>query len=143
MNKFEKCALTKKRSEKVAPPTIDECPIALECRVTDILPMGSHDVFLADIVSVSCDEDILDSDGKMHFERADLLAYAHGEYYSLGERVGRFGFSTDKPKKKAEKRDDGKPKFYESAPKGKQIKKTATDKNKGAPHGRRKRSDNK
>lgn len=143
MDKFEKCALTKKRSEKVAPPTIAECPIALECRVTDILPMGSHDVFLADIVSVSCDEDILDADGKMHFERADLLAYAHGEYYSLGERVGRFGFSTDKPKKKAEKRDDGKPKFYENAPRGKQTKKTSADKNKGAPHGRRKRSENK
>ncbi len=137
MDKFEKCHLTKKKSEKVAPPTIAECPIALECRVTDILPMGSHDVFLADIVSVSCHEDILDSEGKMHFERADLLAYAHGEYYSLGERVGRFGFSTDKPKKKTERSDDGKKPFYEAAPKGKQTKRKPTDKNKGAPHGKR------
>lgn len=143
MDKFEKCNLTKKKSEKVAPPTIAECPIALECRVTDVMPMGSHDVFIADIVSVSCHDDILDSEGKMHFERADLLAYAHGEYYSLGERVGRFGFSTDKPKKKVEKRDDGKPHFYESAPRGKQSKKPTSDKNKGAPHGRRKRGENK
>ncbi len=143
MDKFEKCRLTKKRSEKVAPPTIAECPVALECRVTDILPMGSHDVFLADIVSVSCHEDILDSEGKMHFERADLLAYAHGEYYSLGERVGRFGFSTDKPKKTAEKSSDGKKPFYESAPRGKNTKKPSGDKNKGAPHGKRKRGDNK
>ena len=52
MDKFEKCHLTKKPSENVAPPTIAECPIALECRVSDVLPMGSHDVFIADIVSV-------------------------------------------------------------------------------------------
>lgn len=143
MDKFERCNLTKKKSEKVAPPTIAECPVALECRVTDILPMGSHDVFIADIVSVSCHEDILDSDGKMHFERADLLAYAHGEYYSLGERVGRFGFSTDKPKKTAEKSSDGKKPFYENAPRGKDKKKPSADKNKGAPHGKRKRGEKK
>lgn len=101
MDKFEKCRLTKKKSERVAPPTIAECPIALECRVTEILPMGSHDVFMADIVSVSCKGELIDEDGKMHFERANLLAYAHGEYYTLGEVIGRFGFSTDKPKKAA------------------------------------------
>ena len=158
MDKLEKCHLTKQRSEKVAPPTIAECPVALECRVTDVLPMGSHDVFMADIVSVSCQDHIIDADGKMHFERADLLAYAHGEYYSLGEIVGRFGFSTDKQKKaektkkntvktsektvnvekKAyEKKSPEKKPFYESAPKSKQAKKKPTDKNKGAPHGRK------
>ena len=153
MDKFEKCRLTKQRSEKVAPPTIAECPIAIECRVTDVLPMGSHDVFMADIVSVSCHDSIIDADGKMRFERADLLAYAHGEYYSLGEIVGRFGFSTDKPKKvektkkntekhsekvvKTPKKAPEKKPFYESAPKSKQSKKKTTDKNKGAPHGRK------
>lgn len=101
VDKFEKCGLTKQKSDKVAPPTIAECPIALECRVTEILPMGSHDVFMADIVSVSCKGELIDEDGKMHFERANLLAYAHGEYYTLGEVIGRFGFSTDKPKKAA------------------------------------------
>ena len=156
VDKFEKCHLTKKKSEKVAPPTISECPISLECRVSDVLPMGSHDVFVADIVSVSCHEDILDSDGKMHFERANLLAYAHGEYYSLGERVGRFGFSTDKPKKDSKPKEDSKPKkdskpnddgkkpFYESVPKRKGSSRTkakSTDKNKGAPRGRSRRSE--
>ena len=101
VDKFEKCGLTKQKSDKVAPPTIAECPIALECRVTEILPMGSHDVFMADIVSLSCKGELIDEDGKMHFERANLLAYAHGEYYTLGEVIGRFGFSTDKPKKTA------------------------------------------
>ena len=100
MNKFEKCGLTKSPSEKVEAPTIAECPVALECRVCDVISMGSHDVFIADIVSVSCKEEIIDSEGKMRFDLANLLAYAHGEYYSLGEKLGRFGFSTDKPSQK-------------------------------------------
>lgn len=146
VNKWEKCGLTKQKSEKVSAPTIAECPVALECRVTDILPMGSHDVFMADIVGVSCHESIIDGEGKMRFDLADLLAYAHGEYYSLGEIVGCFGFSTDKPQKqektnnnssKTPKNMDKKP-FYENAPRGKSIKKKPSDKNKGAPHGKRK-----
>ena len=132
MDKFEKCALTKRKSEKVAPPTIDECPIALECRVTDVLPMGSHDVFIADIVSVSCNEELISEEGKIHFENADLLAYAHGEYYTLGERVGRFGFSTDKKKENEDKKNTEP--FYKNAPKSRdKRKKRTSDKNKGAP----------
>ena len=98
--------------------------------------MGSHDVFLADIVSVSCDEKIIDSEGKMRFEKANLLAYAHGEYYTLGERVGRFGFSTDKPEKTQkttpkQEKDDKKRPFYLDAPRGKRTPPKHTDKNKG------------
>ena len=141
VDKWAKTGLTKARSEKVAPPTIAECPIAIECRVSEVIPMGSHDVFMADIVGISCREDIVDENGKMHFDRADLLAYAHGEYYELGEVVGRFGFSTDKPKKAEEKpkkpQETEKKPFYENAPRGKSAKKKPTDKNKGAPHGRR------
>ena len=141
VDKWAKTGLTKARSEKVAPPTIAECPIAIECRVSEVIPMGSHDVFMADIVGISCREDIVDEKGKMHFDRADLLAYAHGEYYELGEVVGRFGFSTDKPKKAEEKpkkpQEPEKKPFYENAPRGKSAKKKPTDKNKGAPHGRR------
>ena len=96
VNKFEKCALTERESHEVSAPTIAECPIALECRVTDILPMGTHDVFMADIVSVSCDESIIDKNGKIRYDKADLLAYVHGEYFRLGDKVGKFGFSTDK-----------------------------------------------
>lgn len=145
LNKWEKCGLTKQKSEKVSTPTIAECPIAIECRVCQVIPMGSHDVFMADILSVSCREDIVDEEGKMRFEQADLLAYAHGEYYSLGEIVGRFGFSTDK-KKKQEKTNNNTSKtsenvvkkpFYEDAPRGKSQRKKPSDKNKGAPYGRR------
>ena len=130
VNKFEKCGLTKIESGKVSAPTIKECPVALECRVTDVIPMGSHDVFIADIVNVSCTPEIMDENGKMHFERADLLAYAHGEYYKLGEKLGRFGFSTDKaakaPKKDSKEKKETQKKdsdterrpFYENIPKG-------------------------
>lgn len=150
VDKFEKCGLTKIKSDKVAPPIIAECPVALECRVCDIIPMGSHDVFIADILGISCDEKLFDGEGKLHFERANLLAYAHGEYYSLGDVIGRFGFSTDKPKKSSVKKaeqpiekkkktatESEKKPFYESAPRGKSTRKKPTDKNKGAPHGRK------
>ena len=99
VDKFKECNLTKVESKEVAAPTIKECPLALECRVIEVIPMGTHDVFIADIVSVSCDESILDESGKIRFDNAGLLAYAHGEYYALGEKVGKFGFSTKKPEK--------------------------------------------
>ena len=100
VDKFKECGLTKLESREVSAPTIAECPLALECRVVEVIPMGTHDVFIADILSVSADDSILDGDGKLRFDNAGLLAYAHGEYYALGEKVGRFGFSTDKVKKK-------------------------------------------
>ena len=96
MDKFERCGLTRIKSKEVAAPTIAECPFALECRVTEVIKMGSHDVFIADIVSVSASSEIMDDDGKLRLDRAGLLAYAHGEYFALGEKLGRFGFSTDK-----------------------------------------------
>lgn len=145
MDKFEKCSLTKQKSDKVSPPTIAECPIALECRVCEVVSMGSHDVFIADIVGVSCHEELIDADGKIHYEKADLLAYAHGEYYTLGNTVGRFGFSTDKPKKAAKKETPKKSTekaegasadeekkihrpFYLDAPRGKSTRKKSPSK---------------
>lgn len=101
VDKFKECGLTKTESKEVSAPTIKECPLALECRVIEVIPMGTHDVFIADIVSVSCDEKILDDDGKIRFDKAGLLAYAHGEYYALGDKVGKFGFSTKKPENKS------------------------------------------
>lgn len=143
MDKFERCSLTRVKSENVSAPTVAECPIALECRVTEVISMGSHDVFMADIVSISCHDELIDREGKIHFEKANLLAYAHGEYYTLGERIGRFGFSTDKPKSADNKKTkaenkikaEAKKPFYESAPRGKQKKRSVSDK--GKPHGKR------
>lgn len=96
VDKFEKLALSKVASKEVAPPTIEGAPVALECRVFEVLHFGTHDVFMADIVNVSCDESIFDEKGKICLERAGLIAYAHGEYFALGESLGKFGFSATK-----------------------------------------------
>lgn len=101
VDKFKKCNLTKKESAKVSAPTIAESPIALECKVFDTINSGTHDVFLADIVNVSCDDSLIDENGRICFERAGLIAYSHGEYFALGRKVGRFGFSTDKKRKQS------------------------------------------
>lgn len=103
VNKFEACALATLPSLAVAPPTLAACPVAIECRVCEVRPMGSHDVFVADVVNVSCDDRLIDRAGKIHMERAHLLAYAHGDYYALGACLGHFGFSATKPKKKSTK----------------------------------------
>lgn len=102
-NKFEKCKLTALPCEHVQAPQIAECPISLECRVKQILPLGSHDMFLADIVSVNVEEELLDEEGKLHLDKAGLLSYVHGEYFAPGKKVGSFGYSVRKrpnPKKK-------------------------------------------
>ena len=102
VDKFAKCSLTKEKATKVDAPMIAECPISIECKVTDIIPLGSHDMFLADIVAVNVDEKLL-MDNKLCINRAHLCAFAHGEYYKLGERIGKFGFSVKKKGKKPQK----------------------------------------
>ena len=101
VDKFAACNLTRVAAEQVASPMIAECPLSLCCRVTDVVELGSHDMFIADIVEVYADEELMDERGKLHIERADLCAYAHGDYYALGKRVGHFGFSSVKRKKHA------------------------------------------
>ena len=100
VNKFEKCGLSKETASEISCPLIAESPLSLECRVTDVIPMGSHDRFLADIVAVDVDDSLVDKDGKLHLDRAGLVAFAHGEYFSLGEKLGTFGYSVKKKKKK-------------------------------------------
>ena len=119
VNKFEKCKLTLTKSEHVGAPTIEECPVAIECRVTDIMPMGTHDVFIADILGFTCDERIVGKDGKLEFDKANLLAYAHGEYFALGEKLGKFGFSTKPEKPKKAESAGNKAPFYEGITKKK------------------------
>ena len=138
VDKFKVLGLTKTPSEKVACPSIAECPVSIECRVSEIIPMGTHDVFVADILGVSCRADIVDEDGRADFSRAQLLAYAHGEYYALGERLGKIGFSTDKPKKEEKKTEP----FYKSAPRGKSksaSRRPTANKDRGKPKRRDKK----
>ncbi len=100
VNKFEKCGLTPADSTEVSCPSIAESPMSIECRVTDIIPMGSHDMFLADVVAVTVDDSLMDESGKLCLEKAHLAAFAHGEYFALGKKLGYFGFSTKKPASK-------------------------------------------
>ncbi|MBO5416003.1 MAG: flavin reductase family protein [Clostridia bacterium] len=99
VDKFAKCGFTKEQASELSCPIIAECPLSLECRVTDIIELGSHHMFLADIVAVDVDDTLLDGNGKLHLERAGLAAFAHGEYFELGKKIGYFGFSANKKKK--------------------------------------------
>ena len=104
VDKFAKLSLTPIASENVAPPTIKESPLALECRVFEVISMGTHDVFMADILSVSADEEYFDDNDKLRLDKAGLIAYSHGEYYTLGKKLGKFGFSAAKKKPKGAKK---------------------------------------
>lgn len=108
VDKFEKLSLTKTESREVCAPTIAESPLALECRVFERLSFGTHDVFMADIVNVSADESLLDEKGRICLERAGLMTYAHGEYFALGEKIGKFGFSAAKDTKAQMKRSSAR-----------------------------------
>ena len=103
IDKFEKCKLTKEKASKINAPMIGECPISIECRVTDVIKLGSHDMFLADILAVNVEKSLLEGD-KLCINRAHLCAFAHGEYYKLGERIGKFGFSVKKKKPQQKKK---------------------------------------
>ena len=95
-DKFALAGLTREPSHLVAAPTIADCPVSLECRVREIIPLGSHDMFLADIVSVGVDPRFVDEKGALHMEKCGLLAFAHGAYFGLGKQLGTFGFSVRK-----------------------------------------------
>ena len=110
VDKFEKCGLTPTPCEGISAPAIAECPISIACRVTDVIPMGTHDMFLADVVSVEADEELFDAKGALHMEKAELCAYVHGAYFKLGAKIGSFGFSAAKKKKKRGNTSHGKSK---------------------------------
>lgn len=96
VDKFELCHLTAVPSETVAAPSIGESPVCIECSVTQVIPLGSHDMFLARVTAVTVKEELMDEKGKFHLNRAGLTAYSHGEYFSLGKRLGNFGYSVRK-----------------------------------------------
>jgi len=95
-DKIGMAGFTLLESEKVSVPALAQCPVHLECRVQKTLPLGTHVLFLARIVNVRVNEALVDRKGKVALEKAGLIAYAHGFYYRLGKRIGRFGFSVRK-----------------------------------------------
>lgn len=96
IDKLKKCGLHTEKSCKVSAPTVSESPLSLECRVKEIKQLGSHDMFIAEILAVNVDGRYIDSKGKINLNQAGLMAYAHGEYFALGRKLGSFGYSIKK-----------------------------------------------
>lgn len=92
-DKFAERGLTALPASRIGAPIIGECPLSLECRTKQTLELGAHHLFLAEILAVQVSEEFMNPDGSLDLEKANLLAYAHGHYYSLGREIGRFGFS--------------------------------------------------
>lgn len=99
-DKFAVTGLKTEKATKVTCPMIEQSPVSIECKVTDTVPLGSHDMFIADIIAVNVDEQYIDKSGKLHLDRCGLAAYAHGEYFELGKKIGSFGYSVRKKSKK-------------------------------------------
>ena len=100
-NKFEVCGLTPSPAAMVNAPIIEEAPIAIECRVREVIELGSHDMFLADVVNVQADEAYINPEtGRFELERARPITYMHGHYYTLGQQIGRFGWTVQRKRKK-------------------------------------------
>lgn len=95
-DKFTALKLTQEKASKVDVPMIKESPVNLECKVKKIIQLGSHDMFIAEIVAVHVDDSLLDKKGKLHLDKAELICYSHGEYWGLEKSLGYHGFSVTK-----------------------------------------------
>lgn len=100
VDKFKERKLTPLKSGHIQAPGIEESPVNLECRVCQVLELGSHDMFLARVVGVTVDKERLDEKGRFHLNDAGLAAYSHGEYFLLGKKLGKFGYSVQKKGKR-------------------------------------------
>lgn len=99
VDKFKETGLTPQASQVVDAVGIKESPVNIECKVKSVEHLGSHDMFIAEVVNVSIDDKYMDEKGAFHLNSANLVAYSHGEYYVLGEKIGKFGYSVQKVKK--------------------------------------------
>jgi len=98
VDKFRLTGLTPAKASAIDVPIIAESPVALECVVKNVLELGSHDMFIAEVVAVQADESLLNEKGKLVLENAGLICYSHGKYWTLGRELGFFGFSVAKKK---------------------------------------------
>ena len=103
VDKFAEMHLTKEKAKFVKCPMIKESPVSVECKVKEIKELGSHHMFVAEVLAINADERYIDEKGAFDISKCDLIAYSNGNYYSLGKKIGRFGFSVQKNKKKKKK----------------------------------------
>ena len=99
VDKWKETGLTAGKASKVAVPVIEECQVNIECQVTEVKHLGSHDMFMAKVVAVDVDESYMNENGKFDLNGTGLIAYSHGEYRVLGEAVGKFGYSVQKKRR--------------------------------------------
>ena len=102
-DKFKEMNLTKENGKFVKCPLIKESPVSVECKVKEIKELGSHNMIIADVLSIDADEKYIDENGAFDINKCDLIAYSNGKYYSLGKQIGKFGFSVQKKKKRKKK----------------------------------------
>lgn len=103
VDKFAETGLTPGKAQMVKAPIVEESPVNIECRLKKIVKLGSHDMFIAEVLGVNVDQKYLNEKGKFELGKAKLVAYSHGEYYGLGNLIGTFGYSVRKDKKKKKK----------------------------------------
>lgn len=103
VDKFREMHLTKEKAQFVKAPMIGEAPVCIECRVREIKELGSHHMFLADVLAVHAEEEYMDEKGKFHLNLSKLLVYSHGKYLATGKCLGTFGFSVKKKKNKGKR----------------------------------------
>ncbi|TCK86759.1 flavin reductase (DIM6/NTAB) family NADH-FMN oxidoreductase RutF [Natranaerovirga hydrolytica] len=100
INKFEITQLTPEKATKVKSPIIKESPVNIECILKDIVTLGSHDMFIAEVVAVNVEDEYIDENGKFHLDKTNPICYSHGGYFDLGNKLGTFGYSITKKKNK-------------------------------------------
>ena len=103
VDKFKEMKLTKEKAQFVKCPMIKESPVSVECKVKEIRELGTHRMFVAEVLAINADEKYIDEKGAFDISKCDLIAYSNGNYYSLGKKIGRFGFSVQKSKKRRKK----------------------------------------
>lgn len=104
LDKFQQMNLTKEEAKVVNAPMIAESPVNIECKVTEVKELGSHHMFLAEVVNVNVEDGLMDENGKFHLSKSNPLVYSHGGYYETGKEIGSFGYSVRKKKRKKKKR---------------------------------------
>lgn len=129
VDKISEMKFTMKEGKEVNSPYIDECPVNIECKVKSIIPLGTHDLFIAEVLCSHIDEKLIDENGKIHFEWANLITYSHGEYFPVPKTpIGSFGYSVAKKATVERKKSEIK---IEVKPKKKKNKSTEKSKKKG------------
>ena len=103
VDKFKEMKLHKEKANFVKCPMIKESPVSVECKVKEIKELGSHHMFMAEVLGINADEKYIDEKGAFDISKCNLIAYSNGNYYSLGKKIGRFGFSVQKNKKRRKK----------------------------------------